>query len=380
MGIMMKIAVIRGGNLNKWDICAFEKLSEFEDVTVIGSKKSRYLIENIKINKILLFRFGILTEWAGYFSTLLDYVFNMNNYLFGLKKVIKDFDIVEASDTTYPFTYQAVKSHPLVVCNNYENIPFFREFGIPGYMKKIVRKKAAHFIAVTEKAKSVLELEGVASSKISVIPPGIDIETFRPRPKDKKLMKQYNISPNDVNVLFVGRIVYDKGIEDLVYAFKLLCDKHKNVNLLILGKGKWKNKIVKLFRHYGIESKVRFLGFLPYEETEKFYNLADIFCTPPRITKYWQEQFGFVYVEAMACGLPVVSTHAGSIPEVTGGNALLVSPGNHLELFDALDKLVNNPELRKKLGNKGREFAIKKYDSKIIAEKRLALYKKLLEK
>lgn len=371
----MKIGVLRGGNLNQWDIKTFEIMPNFKkEIVFIGSKNPRYNVNIVKEQAIYLIRIGTLFEWTGYLSTLIDYIINTGNYLIGLKRVIKNFDIVETSDTTFPFTYQAVNAHPLVVCFCYENIPFFREWGIT---KKY--KDAAHFIAVTEKAKSVLELEGVPSNKITVIPPSIDIEMFKPRPKDKKMLRQYNLKDTDINILFTGRIVYDKGIEDLIYAFKLLCDKHDNVRLLILGKGKWKGRIINILKRYNLQDKVRFLGFLPYEQIEKFYNIADIFCTPSRITRFWQEQFGFVFAEAMACGKPVVSTHAGSIPEVLGGTGLLVSPGNHLELFKALDKLVKNPKLRKNLGNKARKFAEKHHDAKKIAEKRMEVYKKVYE-
>jgi len=373
----MKIAVVKGGNLCKWDSVVFSNITKGHEVTFIGIKNARLDLSGIKEHKILLYSPETFLRWIGYPLILVDYLLNLNMVLFGLESKLKEFDIVETSDTTYPFTYQAVNSHPLVVCNCYENILFFREWGITKTYKSTARKKAKHFIAVTEKAKSVLELEGVSSERITVIPPGIDIDMFKSRPKDKNLLKQYNLNNNDINILFAGRIVYDKGIEDLAYAFKLLCDKHDNVKLLILGKGKWKKKIINILERYNIKDRVRFLGFLPYEQTEKFYNIADIFCTPSRITKYWQEQFGFVFAEAMACGKPIVSTHAGSIPEVLGGTGLLVSPGNHLELFEALDKLVKNPELRKELSRKARNYAVKNYDAKVIAKKRLALYEKI---
>jgi len=376
----MELMVIRGGNLNKWDMRPFEYLNQNKNykISVIGSTHPRYNVESIKIKKILLPRFGRLIEWMGYPSIILNYLINCNDYLFGLEKTIKTCDIVETADTTYPFTYQAVRSHPKVVCVCYENIPFFREKGVSGWQKRYVREHAAHFIAITEKAKSVLELEGVPKDKITVIPPGIDLDIFKPREKPQSLMKKYDIKKTDITILFVGRLVYDKGIEDLIHAFKLLCNEHDNLKLLILGRGALKNKIIKLIERYAITDKVVFVGFLPYEETEKIYNLSDIVCTPSRITKYWQEQFGFVFVEAMACGKPVVSTYAGAIPEVTGKNALLVSPGNHLELYNALNRLVLNPKLREQLAKKALEFTRIRYDAKNIAKQRMLLYNKLM--
>lgn len=376
----MKIAIIRGGNLNKWDMACFEKLNKSEEIVAIGSIKSRYDLSKIALKKKLLFRGGLLFEWMKYPSVLINYLLGFNDYLMGLNSVLADAEVVEASDTIYYFTYQAVKAHNKVVCNCFENIPFFKEFGVSKSRKEYIRKNAAHFIAVTEKAKSVLELEGVPSDKITVIPPGIDTDLFKPRDKDASLLKKYKLNAEDVNILFTGRLVYDKGIEDLLYAFVLLKKDFKNLNLLILGNGPLKKKIVSLAEKYGVIKSIRFLGFVDYTKTYKYYNLADIFCTPSRITKYWQEQFGFVFAEALASGVPIVSTHAGSIPEVTGGNALLVSPGNHLELYFNLKKLIENKALRNQLSTQGRAFAVETYSANVIAKKRLGVYKKVLYK
>jgi len=374
----MKIGVVRGFNASEWDSFVFKFIKKSHSVKIINSSDSRNRLVWNKKNIISLFRFGILTEWTGYVATLFDYVLNINNWLFGLKRQLQNFDIVEASDTTHPFTYQSVKHHPLVVCLCFENIPFFREGGITKIYKNYSRKHAAYFIAVTKKAKNVLELEGVPTERISVIPPGIDTDLFKPARKDPAIMKKYGLKEKDINILFAGRLVYDKGIEDLIFAFNLLCRKHQNINLLIMGQGPLKKRISLLAKRFNISRKIIFLGFLPYEKTPSYYNCADIFCTPSKITRFWQEQFGYVFAEAMSCGKPIVSTHAGSIPEVTGGASLLVSPGNHLELSKALDRIISNKVLRTKMSKSARNIALKKYDAKKIAEKKIKLYEAII--
>jgi glycosyltransferase involved in cell wall biosynthesis len=376
----MIIGIIHVANLSRWGIAPFEKMANNKEhqLTIYCSKKPRYSIKEIQLEKKQLYRFGILTEWAGYPAILFDYIFNINNYLFGLGKSIKDQDIIEVPDTTYPFSYQAVQNHTKVICYSWENIPFFREWGITKMYKNAVRTKAAHFIAATERAKMVLILEGVPEEKISVMPAGLDTDVLIPKPKEKQLLDKYNLTEDNINIIFAGRVVYDKGIEDLVYAFKLLSDKHPQVRLIIDGKGKWTKRIIRQLKMLGVYDKTRFIDFVPYEQRQRSYNMADILCNPSRITKHWQEQFGFVFAESMACGKAIVSTHSGSIPEVLGGTGLLVSPGNCIELYDALDKLVSNPVLRKELGEKAREYAVTHYDAKFIATKRLEIYAKVL--
>ena len=210
-----------------------------------------------------------------------------------------------------------------------------------------------------------------------MIPLGIDTHLFRPGPKDKQIMKKLDLKKEDINILFTGRLIYDKGIEDLIYAFYMLRKKHDNVNLLILGRGKLRKKIDSLIERFDLKDSVQYLGFLTHPETPRYYKTADIFCTPCRITPYWQEQFGFVFAEAMACGKAIVSTYSGSIPEVTGGNAVLVPPGNHLELYQALDKVVSDKRFRKELGRKARDHAVKTFSCEVVTAKRLKVYEKV---
>lgn len=375
----MKIATIKGGNLNKWDSLALRAIDKKEDLTVIGSTNPRYDISDIKFKKILLPRLGSLIEWSGQFATLVDYVINMNNYLIGLKKVLKKFDIVETGEQTYPFTYQAIKAHKNVVVVSVENIPYFREFGITKKFKDYARKHAKHFIAGTKRAKSVLEAEGVDSSRITVIPLSVDTKVFKPMPKDENLMKRLGLKKTDIHILFVGRLKYDKGILDVIYAMRILKKKHPNIKLLILGRGPLKKRIDELVRLFGLRKHVKYLGFLPYLETVKYYNIADIFCTPCTITKYWQEQFGFVFAEAMACEKAIVSTYSGSIPEVTAGHSILVPPGNFLALSEGLDKAISDKNLRQKLGKEARQYALNNYSPEVVAEKKLALFNQILK-
>jgi len=154
--------------------------------------------------------------------------------------------------------------------------------------------------------------------------------------------------------------------------------KKLNVTLLIVGSGPLKEKIKRFFKERGCLDKVVFLGAIPYEQMKKYYNLADIFCLPSRFTKYWQEQFGFVFAEAMSCAKPIVSTRIGAIPEVVADAGLLVSPGNFLELESALETLILDENLRKLLGERGRRRAIKLFSINSAAIGRDKVYRKVL--
>jgi glycosyltransferase involved in cell wall biosynthesis len=112
----------------------------------------------------------------------------------------------------------------------------------------------------------------------------------------------------------------------------------------------------------------------------KIHNIADIFCLPSANTKFWAEQFGYSIVEAMACGKPAVSTYSGSIPEIVKDQStgLLVEQHNPTALATALEKLVNDQQLREKYGTTARKWAVEKFEAEKIAKQIANVYQKVL--
>jgi len=106
--------------------------------------------------------------------------------------------------------------------------------------------------------------------------------------------------------------------------------------------------------------------------------LADVFVLPSVPDRRWQEQFGMVLIESMACGKPVISTLSGSIPEVVGDNAILVQSFDFLELYKALKKILSDEKLQYELGKKGREFVVKNYNAVDTARKIEKIYSSLI--
>ncbi|WP_456422677.1 glycosyltransferase family 4 protein, partial [Thermococcus sp.] len=228
------------------------------------------------------------------------------------------------------------------------------------------------FIAVTERAKEALILEGVPEEKIWVIPVGVDLERFRPRERDRELIEKLGIDEEDFVVLHIGRAVWEKGAEYLLHAFKLL--NIRNSKLIVIGRGPEYGWIDELVRRYRIEGKVIHIERVPYMEIHKYYSVADVFVLPSSPIPSWQEQFGMVFVEAMASGVPVVAGHSGSIPEVVGDAGILVPPADFHELAIALRTLAEDEKLREKLGKAGRKRAEKEFDPRRIAEKIKSVY------
>lgn len=174
-----------------------------------------------------------------------------------------------------------------------------------------------------------------------VVYPGVDLDTFRP-----------GIEPafesDDPAILFVGRLVESKGIDELLEAVATLEGRQE---LHVVGRGD-RDRIRNRAATLGIDDAVVCHGEVPHPELPAYYAGADVFCLPSH-----EESFGMANVEAMACGLPVVTTDLEGIKTylANGENGLLAQVGDSQDLADKLTMLLESPALRSRLGEHARE-------------------------
>lgn len=179
------------------------------------------------------------------------------------------------------------------------------------------------------------------------IPNGADQRLFYPNFDDSKPRNAMPV------ILFVGRLMRKKGIGILLDAMRILQRRGVSAWCRVVGSaGVGGSKQTPYVRGL-IEDKpenVEFAGYRSGTEIANEYRSADILCCP----SIWQEPFGNVNVEAMACGIPVVATRVGGIPEIAvNGGVMLVEPGSPQDLANSLEQLVKDEELRKEIGREG---------------------------
>lgn len=267
---------------------------------------------------------------------------------------------------------------------HWENIPFARDKKLLSrFLKYRVLESVDAFFAMSERAKASLVLEGVNESKVFVIGWGVDTNKFKPDCEAGRVWRRrYGIDGEEVVILFVGRVRASKGVFELIYAAKKLVTdpdlKDKIIRVVIAGKGPSSKEAAEMVHRLGIDKNVLQLGYIPHGEIHNVHNMADIFCLPSVPRKYWQEQLGMVFLEAMACGKPVVSTLSGSIPEVVGDAGVLVQPNDHLVLYEALKRLTNDPILRASLGEQGRSRVADRFSTNRISEIMRANFKTMI--
>lgn len=358
----MKISIVRGAFLNPFELQNYSDLKNKFDITAISSK--RPISKDVDLPLIKLHSPTDLPNFP-YKYPILNRIFVDAQKLRKLEKTIKGSDVVHVAETYFGYTHQAImaKRRGLVrriISTVWETIPFNNE-GIRGRKryKKLAFENVDRFLAVTEKAKKALIKEGVREEKISVVNMGVDIKKFKPDPTTQKT--------KDINILCVARLVPEKGITDLLEAFLKIKETNPKIKLTIIGSGPLKHE-VSGYKNVYVKS-------VPYQKMNKEYQKADIFCLPSRATKTWEEQYGMCLVEALASGLPIVTTNSGAIPEVVGDCALVSHHSNVKELKTNLEKLIYNEKLRNSLSVMARKRAVEKYDCHKISSQIAAIYK-----
>ena len=198
-------------------------------------------------------------------------------------------------------------------------------------------------------------------SKLAVTYAGVDSSFTANTPRR-------NRSHDDpFSLLFCGRLNgphEQKGVDILLKSLPLILP-HRKVVLTIIGAGPRLPQYQALAAELGIGEHVRFLGFVEHQEMPRKYQQADLFVLPSR-----RESFGLVLAEAMACGLPVVATTAGAIPEVVedGRTGILVPPGDPVALAHAINSLLDAPATMRAMGKRGRERVLHKFTWKRAGE------------
>jgi len=394
---MKRIAIIRGSNLNKFEMQSFEPLTTRYDVHAFSSRRTNFETDgiNFPVHRILcsddLIELLLPRRTRRFVELALTEGAGVTQALFTLRERLRGFDIVHTADPHYYYSYQAAKAKLLfgfkLVTTQWENIPFMRErTRRRRRMKYLVLSVTDHFIAVTQRAKEALMLEGVGPERISILPPGIDIERFKPRSKAPSFLNAVRATERDIIVSFVGRMTQAKGLEFLLWSFKRLQSDPairglgRAVRLVLFGKGSKEGQYKRLVDRLGLSQDVCFYGSCPYSEMEMVYNGTDIFVLPsiPLVFPFpWQEQLGMVLLESMASECAVLTTQSGSIPEVVGDAALVCQPADFLDLSNKLRVLCLDADLRKELGRKARERVLRLYNSTVNADRLAEIYERL---
>ena len=197
---------------------------------------------------------------------------------------------------------------------------------------------------------------------VHVVHHGVDLDRFRPAPD--------GVGKRVLRILSVGRLVEKKGFDDLLRALAELRSAGRQFSCDVYGDGPLHDELLELRDRLGLQAHVAFRGACASETIVAALSSADVFALAPRTTGDGdRDGIPNVLVEAMACGIPVVTTSAGGVPELVRNedNGLLTDPGDVPGLAAALDQLLDDPLLRRRLGAAGRATVEQDYDVAVAA-------------
>lgn len=234
-------------------------------------------------------------------------------------------------------------------------------------------KRADAIIATSPNYLATSTVLQAHKDRCTVLPYGIPVEQFahRDEPAIAALRERYGSRV----VISVGRLIYYKGFDVLVRAMKDV-----NGTLLVVGDGPLRSELEALARSLGIADRVHFLGEIHNRDVAAYYHASDVFALASVARS---EAFGIVQLEAMACGLPVVNTSLDSgVPFVSldGLTGLTVPPGDSAALARALNALLDDDELRARLGEAARRRVETEFTAPVMGRRMLDLYASLVER
>ena len=231
---------------------------------------------------------------------------------------------------------------------------------------RLALRSADRILANSRFTKELVHKIGVDPDRIDIVHPGCDSDRFRPHAPEPDLRRRLlGGHDGDRVVLTIGNLVARKGHDMVIRALPRLCRTIPNVTYLIVGDGPYRTNLEQLAAATGVADRVVFAGRIADRDLPRVYSLGDVFVMPSREQADLcdVEGFGLVFLEANACGKPVVGGRSGGVPDaiVEGQTGFLVDPHDVEEIAATLGRVLGNRELAHRLGQQGRERAVREF-------------------
>ena len=237
---------------------------------------------------------------------------------------------------------------------------------------KRIYEQAETILAISEPTQTILAERGFNKGKVQIVRLGISGQIFEPVPPLTNWNGQ-SFKGRQV-ILSVSRLVERKGVDKVIEALPFVLERCPNALYVVVGDGPYRERLTQLAQEKGVADKVLFTGRVP--DIRPFYHTCDVFVLPTREGRKGDiEGFGLVYLEAAACGKPVVASLVGGVADAVVPNetALIVDPLDPQDIANAIVKVLTDKELARKLGAAGRERVLREFTYDKVARKVLQI-------
>ena len=338
------------GNANYYLLKEFSKFPDL-NIDLITSSTDKFRVEqfaeNISIHFLDIHKNNRALHYQSN-KNLMTYTLKAYMYAKKLRKQ-KRYDLCHAFFGIPCGTIALLLRIPYIVSLRGSDVPGYSErFALADvllfkWLSLIVWRKAQSVIALS---KDLVEIAKRTDKKTNylVVYNGIDTDEFK--------NKEGN-NADYLQILFVGRLIQRKGLKYLLEAFRLLLEDHKKIKLHIIGDGPLLNEIKSFIAEYKLNQMVTIHGIIDHVNIRNYYNMCDLFVLPSL-----NEALGNVTHEALASGLPIITTNTGAA-ELMNGNGVVVPKEDVKALYEAINRYIENPELIYIEGKRSREIAEK---------------------
>ena len=320
-------------------------------------------------------------------NNFIDWIMQMNfNLVAKANEIIAkegNFDVIHAHDWLVAYAAKTLKnSYGTPIVATIHATEAGRNSGIHDETQRYINDtewmltyEASEVIVNSNYMKNELQrLFGLPFEKINVVPNGVNLNLYSGIERDYEFRRQY-AADNEKIILFVGRLVYEKGIQHLIAAMPKILDKYHDSKLVIAGKGGMIDELKAQVNAIGISNKVYFTGYLNSKQIVKMYKCADVAVFPSTY-----EPFGIVALEGMLSGTPVVVSDVGGLNEIVQHreNGMKSYAGNPNSLADSIISLLYDPALCMKVAKNAKAKVKAEYNWQKIAQDTHFAYQKAI--
>ena len=344
----------------------FSKIEDIHVDLITSSTSNEFQIEAIE-DRINIYRLPVGKHELHYWTQMeiLKYSWRSYKYIKNLLKE-KKYDLCHAffGIPCGAIAQRFRKEFSYIVSLRGSDVPGFNpRFSLQyRFVKPLIRGiwKDAKAVVANSQGLKELALKTRPEQRIDIIPNGVDTEKFHP-------LKNGEIKA--INILCVARFIKRKNLDLLIIALSIVMKKYPNIRLILVGEGPLEEDLKSLCKRLGVADNVEFRGRIPHEKIDEIYRNSHVYALPSQ-----SEGMSNTILEAMASGLPIITTDTGGTSELIRENGIITSKLNPETIANAIMKVLDDPILIKNMSKQSRSLA-KKFGWKNTAYDYLNLYR-----
>ena len=318
-------------------------------------------------------------------NNFIDWILQLNfNLVSKATEIINkegDFDVIHAHDWLVANAAKTLKNaYGIPVVATIHATEAGRNSGIHNDTQRYINDtewmltyEASEVIVNSNYMKNELQrLFGLPYEKINVIPNGVNLSNFAGVERDYNFRRQYAMD-NEKIILYVGRLVYEKGVQHLIAAMPKILSNYHDAKLIISGRGGMMDELRQEASNLGLNDKIYFTGYLDSKQVQKMYKCADVAVFPSTY-----EPFGIVALESMLAGVPTVVSDVGGLDEIIthGVDGMKAYSGNANSIADSVTALLYDHQLASNVSKKARQKVKEQFNWEKIAQDTHFTYEK----